>query len=904
MKQRHSSRRAKLGQHFLRERLQRAVRYDRIAGYFSSSMLEIAGEAIERMSGPVRMVCNSSLDPLDVATAKTAHAALTQEWKATVDDLYNEPLQGRLATLYTLLKTQKLEVRVLPDAAFGLVHGKAGVITFEDGTKTTFLGSANESKSGWSLNYELLWEDDSPEAVDWVQEEFDALWGDPRAVPLAEAILADIKRLSGRKMVSLETWREAPTPEPAAAVVENPIYRQHYGLWGHQKYFVKLAYDEYLSGRGARFVLADQVGLGKTVQMALAAMLMALHSSRPVLIIAPKTLVYQWQDEMLKLLGLPSAVWDNNAWIDEIGHVYENNRPEKAIQKCPRRFGIISQGLIVHGSETVERLLELEYECVLVDEAHRSRRRNLKEKGQDEPAEPNNLMQFLLQLSRRTGNMILGTATPVQLYPIEAYDLLTVLAAGTHHVLGDEFSLWRTQSKTNAFKLVDGSARQFQDNSRLWEWLRNPFPPAEENDLLFGTIRRAFGMKATDYLLRPEALSALKPWDKNRIEQTEYLFEKHNPYLRHIVRRTRKYLEETINPETGEPYLDKIEVELLGEEARDAIILKGYLTDAYATAEEFCAALGELMQGAGFIRTLLLRRMGSSLEAGRKTALKMLGSEMPAEVEAEEEDSYETEGESRPSGIAARLGPSEKKILERLIQQLDQYTEADPKLERLQQLLFTEGWASEGCIIFSQYYDTVRYFSQQIANLKPTTKIGVYAGSGKSGIWQHSQFQRAEKESIKQAVQQGNIRILFGTDSASEGLNLQRLGTLINLDLPWNPTRLEQRKGRIQRIGQRLAKVKVYNMRYRGTVEDRVHELLSDRLANIYNLFGQIPDVLQDVWIDLALGEKEKALERIRQVETRSPFELRYDRIDAVDFESCAQVLNTVEVAEILRKEW
>jgi superfamily II DNA/RNA helicase len=60
-------------------------------------------------------------------------------------------------------------------------------------------------------------------------------------------------------------------------------------------------------------------------------------------------------------------------------------------------------------------------------------------------------------------------------------------------------------------------------------------------------------------------------------------------------------------------------------------------------------------------------------------------------------------------------------------------------------------------------------------------------------------------------VRTGEIRLLLGTDAASEGLNLQRLGTLINLDLPWNPTRLEQRKGRIQRIGQLKDTVHVKN---------------------------------------------------------------------------------------------
>ena len=85
---------------------------------------------------------------------------------------------------------------------------------------------------------------------------------------------------------------------------------------------------------------------------------------------------------------------------------------------------------------------------------------------------------------------------------------------------------------------------------------------------------------------------------------------------------------------------------------------------------------------------------------------------------------------------------------------------------------------------------------------------------------------------------------------------LQRLGSLINLDLPWNPTRLEQRKGRIQRIGQLRSEVLIYNMRYRGSVEDRVHQLLSERLVNIRNMFGQIPDTLEDVWVAAALRDE------------------------------------------------
>ena len=153
-------------------------------------------------------------------------------------------------------------------------------------------------------------------------------------------------------------------------------------------------------------------------------------------------------------------------------------------------------------------------------------------------------------------------------------------------------------------------------------------------------------------------------------------------------------------------------------------------------------------------------------------------------------------------------------------------------------------------------------------------------------------------------VAKGEIRLLLGTDAASEGLNLQRLGTLINLDLPWNPTRLEQRKGRIQRIGQIRDEVFVYNMRYQGSVEDRVHELLSDRLEDIYSLFGQIPDVLEDVWIEVANGEIEKAKKLIDSVKPKHPFDEKYNQISEIDWESCSKVLNGDEKKRILLKQW
>lgn len=96
----------------------------------------------------------------------------------------------------------------------------------------------------------------------------------------------------------------------------------------------------------------------------------------------------------------------------------------------------------------------------------------------------------------------------------------------------------------------------------------------------------------------------------------------------------------------------------------------------------------------------------------------------------------------------------------------------------------------------------------------------------------------------------------------------------------------------------------VYNLRYAGSVEDRVHDLLSQRLEDIFNLFGQIPDVLEDLWIDVALGEIDKARQTIDAVPREHPFRLRYHAVRRVDWESCARVLDGRERRRFLSRGW
>src|SRR5690606_16748462 len=142
-------------------------------------------------------------DPQDMETAAAAQAALRRSWCAGEPEAAPPMALPRYQALYDALVGRRIEVRVLPDTAFGLIHGKAGVIRQGDGSATAFLGSVNESASAWKVNYELLWEDSTPETVAWVQEEFDALWNDPRAVDLSVCpfIPQDLKRIIKRRVI-------------------------------------------------------------------------------------------------------------------------------------------------------------------------------------------------------------------------------------------------------------------------------------------------------------------------------------------------------------------------------------------------------------------------------------------------------------------------------------------------------------------------------------------------------------------------------------------------------------------------------------------------------------------------------------------------------------------------------
>lgn len=902
-----------LGKTFLSEKLARAKAYDRIAGFFSPSILQIAGEEIEAIP-KVRVVANSKItfnlytanNQISPAAYKTA---LWNEWCEF--DLPEKPVPGQiLEKLYHLLNSKRLEVRILPDDRFGLIHGKAGVITFHDNSKTSFIGSANESYTAWQLNYELIWEDDSEDAVKWVQHEFDSLWGDPHHIVLTEDIIKDIFRTARRRVHSIPEWKEKP--EPAAPVIESPVYRRHNGLWSHQKYFVQRAFLEHKKYDGARLILADQVGLGKTLQLAMAAQLMALYGNLPVLVVVPKTLMRQWQEEFWNLLEVPSAYWSGSCWIDENG--VEHERGGQYIRKCPRKIGIVSQGLLFRRGNAFDSLLKGEYECVIIDEAHRARRRRLGVNPEKEAnPEVNNLLLFIQKIAAKTKSLLLASATPVQLHPIEAWDLLRALSIGKEHVLGNAYSQWNKPDQ--ALSLLNKPANHLDDLD-FWNWVRNPLPPSDEKGEEavppFASLRSHLNLSDSIIVAELDLYHQFDAFSRSKLKELKSTFFKfHNPFIRNIIRREREYLEKTIDPETRQPYLQPVQVSLFGESHDEALLLPAYLQDAYDAAITYCQLLAKRKRGTGFLETLLLRRIGSSMIAGLKTAKRLMAEQTIDESDDEEEDVFELfDMERRENNY--KNSPEEVEALQVIINALSERLDSDPKLNLILKLLNTGvsnagRWFDRGCILFSQYYDTAEWVASKLSQHYHDLPVGLYAGSGKSAIYRDGIPTKVERETIKVKVRNGEIKLLVGTDAASEGLNLQVLGCLINIDLPWNPTRLEQRKGRIQRIGQKFNEVYIYNIRYKDSVEDRVHAKLSARLNDIFALFGQIPDTLEDVWVKIALNQIEEANHRIKDILKKHPFEIKYNNeanIEGKRWEECTHVLNRLERLAILTQIW
>lgn len=171
---------------------------------------------------------------------------------------------------------------------------------------------------------------------------------------------------------------------------------------------------------------------------------------------------------------------------------------------------------------------------------------------------------------------------------------------------------------------------------------------------------------------------------------------------------------------------------------------------------------------------------------------------------------------------------------------------SDSKFEQLSRDLGEVLKRRDSVIVFTQYTDTMDYLRGKLRQVYGG-QVACYSGRG-GELWDGSKWVGTSKENIKTAFRESReIKILLCTESASEGLNLQTCGVLINYEMPWNPMRVEQRIGRIDRIGQQYDRVWIRNYFYDGTVEATVYQRLDDRIASFESVVGELQPILSQV---------------------------------------------------------
>lgn len=211
-------------------------------------------------------------------------------------------------------------------------------------------------------------------------------------------------------------------------------------------------------------------------------------------------------------------------------------------------------------------------------------------------------------------------------------------------------------------------------------------------------------------------------------------------------------------------------------------------------------------------------------------------------------DEEEAGDEAPDVDEAAELGRQalaleEKADIEGLLARIRQLP-PDTKLARLQEVLAElRGAGFRQAMVFTGYTDTMDFLREQIA-ADPTIKVMCFSGRGGEVRDADGSWRRVSRDEVKRRFREGMADVLLCTDAAAEGLNFQFCGALINYDMPWNPMRVEQRIGRIDRLGQKFETVRIINLHYEGTIETDVYMALRERIGLFQSVVGRLQPIL------------------------------------------------------------
>lgn len=893
--------------------------------------------------GKMRLITGADLDPEDVkailAGDQERFARALNE-RLERDDEWPEDVRRGVTLLAWMVANGYLEVRValrrhartgepipFESTEDGYFHEKWFVMTDEFGNRIYGTGSLNESKTALQHNFENL-----TMFYDWMGErdryevekattDFEILWNDDaphvavrklpeavreRLIRLADGITVPAEIDGTRPKVSLASVGPSALERLRFAVLRDAPKMPNGTLvglstapvdpWPHQEVVVR----RLVATWPYSYLLCDEVGLGKTIEAGLAFRCLYLSGVvRRILIAAPASLTEQWLRQMATKVLMP---FGKAVTVGGVGHEYllpaERNVPAGSLFEPD--LMIISTGLLARRERAQDIRKADPFDIVLLDEAHAARRSNATE-GTAAYPEYVELYKNLRDLLRpRARSLWLATATPMQLHPVEVSDLIALtnrvgpfqyaprLTLEYYAILAKLANNAGITDAERSFLRRAVGAIKFQDPF-LWDYIRNYVMPSS-------AFRRVF-----DRWLENGRISRSRR-DQEILRRVLFTTA---PLSRVMMRHTRELLE--IYRENGQLKQNLARRHVMPLEK---IVFSPAERRIYDQLDEYCKGLNEQMSANAsararnmmqFFLSFLRLRFASSLYAIQQTLKRRLErveatlAYQQSAASRDEEDLFLDDllegdlDEDLPHADMLLKDRNtndlkwEREKLQRLLQDLEQLQDRPSKLKTLLRILDKrkQDGRIKQTVIFTRFFDTLSDIVKQLRTVNQHMRIGTYSGRGASYYDPEiGRMRDVDREEVKSLFLRGEIDVLVCTDAAAEGLNLQTADTLINFDLGWNPMKIEQRIGRIDRIGQRHDDIYVINLCYTGSAEEKVYGRLLERLqaANLVVGTQQISllPVTSDDFRQLAEGTlseeelSERAMQQLREQRERT----------------------------------
>lgn len=543
----------------------------------------------------------------------------------------------------------------------------------------------------------------------------------------------------------------------------------------------------FLDSPSRGLLIADEVGLGKTIEAGLIwTELRSRDAARRLLVLCPAMLREKWRRELLLRFGVSAQIVNASEALAVLAEAPESGGGEFALiaslQGLRPPAGWDDDREKANGAAVLARFLSEQgeertlFDLVIIDEAHYLRN-------------PETQTARLGQLLRPAAeNMVLLSATPIQLRSADLFNLLNLLDRDTFPFEG-------------AFDTLLNEAAPLV---RIRDHLLSEKPlTIDEYSAALGTVARSRSLSGSEIL---RALIAAPPGEAElasvpRRVELATLLDKCNPVGK-VVSRTRKR--------------DVHERRVIRDAHALAVTMNEVERDFYAAVTDRVRSYAARLDAAeGFLVTIPQRQMCSSMPAAFREWTTG-GSELEEEID---ELIWETFGDEAANSVR-QPKPLMRELagIARSCTDFESLKRSDSKFSALWNTL-TSYWRKfpdAKVVLFAYFRGTLRYLAERFAEEGVDTAL-LMGGMDKDAI-------------LASFAAPDGPRLLLSSEVASEGVDLQFSSVVVNYDLPWNPMRIEQRIGRIDRIGQRAERILIWNVFLADSLDDRVYRRLLERL--------------------------------------------------------------------------